>query len=178
MHRGRDRGMRPRQGRGTLMDLPFGAPELPPIAQRLLHRYWRFSRGVTLGVRAAVLDAENRVFLVRHTYVAGWQLPGGGVEPGETAPEALARELREEAAIELAGAAGLHGVYLNRYASDRDHVLLYVVRAFRVLSAKAPDREIAEAGFFPLDALPDGVTPATAARLREIAGGSPPAALW
>ena len=160
------------------MPLPFGTPALPPIAQRLLHRYWRFSRGVTLGVRAAVLDAENRVFLVRHTYVAGWHLPGGGVEPDEAALDALARELREEAAIELGGAARLHGVYLNRNASARDHVLLYVVRAFRILSAKAPDREIAEAGFFPLDTLPDGVTPATAARLYEIAEGRPPAALW
>ena len=159
------------------MQLPLRMPALPPIAQRLLHRYWRFSRGVTLGVRAAVLDG-NRVFLVRHTYVAGWHLPGGGVEPGETALDALTRELREEAAIELGGAARLHGVYLNCNASDRDHVLLYVVRAFRVLSAKAPDREIAEAGFFPLDALPDGITPATAARLDEIAEERPPAAVW
>jgi ADP-ribose pyrophosphatase YjhB (NUDIX family) len=160
------------------MQPPLRMPALPPIVQRLLHRYWRFSRGVTLGVRAAVLDSENRVFLVRHTYVAGWHLPGGGVEPGETALDALARELREEAAIELGGAGRLHGVYLNRNASDRDHVLLYVVRAFRVLSAKAPDREIAEAGFFPLDALPDGITPATAARLDEIAEGRPPLAVW
>ena len=53
-----------------------------------------------------------------------------------------------------------------------------MVRAFRVLSAKAPDREIAEAGFFPLDALPDGITAATAARLDEIAEERPPAAVW
>ena len=40
---------------------------------------------MTFGVRAAVIDAENRIFLVKHTYVPGWYLPGGGVDPGETA---------------------------------------------------------------------------------------------
>jgi ADP-ribose pyrophosphatase YjhB (NUDIX family) len=153
-------------------------PRLPPLLQRLMHRYWHLSRGVTLGVRAAAIDDAGRVFLVRHTYVPGWHLPGGGVERGETALEALARELREEACLELAGAPRLHGVYLNRTASDRDHVLLYVVRDFRILGPKGRDREIAEAGFFPLDALPDGVTPATATRLDEIGAERPPAALW
>ena len=72
----------------------------PPLINRLVHFYWRFSRGLTLGVRAVVLDAEGRVFLIKHSYAAGWHLPGGGVEAGETLVEALARELREEGNIE------------------------------------------------------------------------------
>ena len=152
-------------------------PTLPPIVRRLLHRYWRFTRGVTLGVRAAALDADGRVFLVRHTYVPGWHLPGGGVEPGETTLEALARELREEASIELSGEAQLLGVYQNLIASDRDHVLLYAVREFRITEAKTRDREIAEAGFFSPDALPDGVTPVSTrffAGLRPLSCGDKP----
>ena len=70
----------------------------------LKHRVFRYvflsiakiTRGMTLGVRAVVLDGENRVFLVRHTYVPGWSLPGGGVEVGETFVTSLARELEEE----------------------------------------------------------------------------------
>jgi ADP-ribose pyrophosphatase YjhB (NUDIX family) len=146
--------------------------------RRALHTYWRFARGLTLGVRGAVLDSEGRVLLIRHTYVAGWHLPGGGVEAGETALEALSRELREEARIALAGEPELHGVFFNRKISRRDHVLVYVIRDFRMDGIKEPDREIAEAGFFPLDRLPEGTTGATRRRLREILQGEPRPATW
>ena len=55
-----------------------------PALRRIFHLYWRFARGMTLGVRAVVLDGDDRVFLVKHSYVAGWHLPGGGVEVGQT----------------------------------------------------------------------------------------------
>ncbi|MDP3257685.1 MAG: NUDIX domain-containing protein [Bosea sp. (in: a-proteobacteria)] len=145
---------------------------------RLLHVYFRLSRGMTLGVRAAVLNDRGEVFLVRHTYTPGWHLPGGGVEVGETMAAALAKELREEARISLTGPATLFGLYFNRKTSRRDHVALYVVRDFVVDAAKMPDLEIAEARFFPLDALPQGLTPGTRRRLAEIAGGIAPAAEW
>lgn len=139
--------------------------------RRLLHLYFRLTRAMTLGVRAAVLDDRGRVFLVRHTYTPGWHLPGGGVEVGETLLEALAKEMREEACIRLAGDPKLHGVFFNRATSRRDHVAVYVVRAFAVESEKQPDREIAESGWFALDALPEGTTRATRRRLAEIVEG-------
>ncbi len=135
---------------------------------RAVHLYSRLMRGMTLGVRAAVLDETGRVFLVRHTYVPGWHLPGGGVEVGETLLETLAKELREEACIRLKGEPVLHGIFFNRIASRRDHVAVYVARDFVVESAKQPDREIAEAGWFSLDALPEGTTAGTRRRLAEI----------
>jgi 8-oxo-dGTP pyrophosphatase MutT (NUDIX family) len=138
------------------------------LLRRVLHVYFRLVRGMTLGVRAAVLDDAGRVFLVRHTYTPGWHLPGGGVEVGETLLDALAKELREEACIRLTGEPALHGVFFNRAMSARDHVAVFVVRAFAVENKKLPDREIAEAGWFSLDALPEGTTAGTRRRLKEV----------
>lgn len=145
---------------------------------RVLHVYFRAMRGMTLGVRAVVLNDRNEVFLLRHTYTPGWQFPGGGVETGETLMQALTRELAEEALIVLAGPAALHGVFFNCGVSRRDHVAVYVVRNFSVTGEKRPDREIAEARFFPLDALPEGITPGTRRRLDEIAGRVPVDEIW
>ncbi len=143
-----------------------------------LHTFWRFSRGMTLGVRGIVLDQQNRVFLIKHTYVKGWHLPGGGVETGETALEALGRELQEEARIAMDEPPQLLGVFFNNRISRRDHVLVYIIRRFTVLEEKQPDREIAEAGFFPLDQLPEGTTGATRRRLAEVLEGQPLTETW
>lgn len=152
--------------------------QLEPLIRRAMHGYWRFARGLTLGVRALVVDREGRVFLVQHSYVAGWHLPGGGVEPGETTREALRRELAEEGNIVLDGEPELHGLYFNRRASRRDHVALFVVRTFRQDAAPVPNREIVAHGFFPPEALPFGTSSATRARIAEVLNRKPPSAEW
>jgi ADP-ribose pyrophosphatase YjhB (NUDIX family) len=143
-----------------------------------MHLYWRFARGLTLGVRALVVDGQGRVLLVKHSYVSGWHLPGGGVEADETLLEALARELLEETGVELTAQPVLHGVFFNRRASRRDHVALFVVRQFRQVRVPAPNHEIVAHGFFPANALPDGTTPATRARIAEVLEGRPSGERW
>jgi ADP-ribose pyrophosphatase YjhB (NUDIX family) len=131
-----------------------------------------------LGVRGVVLDSRRSVLLVRHTYVRGWYLPGGGVEKGETAEASLARELLEEAGVEIAERPHLHGFFFNPKASPRDYVACYVIRQFRHVARPAPNIEIAEAQFFPADQLPADATPATRARIEEVVRGEPVAELW
>jgi 8-oxo-dGTP pyrophosphatase MutT (NUDIX family) len=151
---------------------------LEPVLRRLLHSYWRFARAVTLGVRALVIDEAGRVFLVKHSYVSGWHLPGGGVEPGETIAAALARELREEGNIELTETPQLCGLFYNDRDSPRDHVALYLVRGFRQSAAPVPDCEIVAHGFFAMEALPGDTTAATRARIAEILGGARSSERW
>ncbi len=158
-----------------------GIPEISTFRTRatvwLMHRIFIFMRGMTLGVRAACFGEDGRIFLVRHTYVPGWYMPGGGMERGETALGALAKELREEGNLEILGEPELFHVYNNRKASKRDHVLFYRVTV-RQTAPRAPDMEIAESGFFPLDALPKDATQATLRRLRELDGKVERSEFW
>jgi 8-oxo-dGTP pyrophosphatase MutT (NUDIX family) len=151
---------------------------LERVIWRMAHVYWRFSRAVTLGARAMVIDGSERVFLVKHAYVGGWYLPGGGVETGETLLTALARELAEEGNIQLTGAPRLHGVFFNRHVSRRDHVAVFVVREFRQDGPPAPNHEIAAHGFFAIDALPDGTSRGTRARIAEVFAGAAVSEVW
>jgi 8-oxo-dGTP pyrophosphatase MutT (NUDIX family) len=143
-----------------------------------MHLYWRFARGLTVGVRALVIDGTDRVFLVKHSYIAGWHLPGGGVEPGESLMTALTRELREEGNIELSDQPVLFGIYFNRRISRRDHVALYIVRSFHQSAPPQPNKEIVAHGFFSLSALPEDTTRGTRARISEFFDGRQPSELW
>lgn len=133
---------------------------------------------MTLGVRAIALDGEGRIFLVRHTYMAGWHLPGGGVEWGQSLLDALAMELREEGNLVAESPPELVGLYWNRHVSRRDHVAVYAIRKVQQTGPRLPDREIAEARFFPLDSLPEGATAGTRARLAEWLEGRPASPFW
>lgn len=149
-----------------------------PVLRRVFHLVWRFTRGMTLGARGVVIDDRNRVFLIRHSYVNGWHLPGGGVDVGETFEQAMRRELMEEGRIEVVGEPVLHGVFLNSHVSIRDHVAVYVVRQFRQDRMPEPNREIVECGFFGVDELPDDTTLGTRLRIAEVLSGQRKIATW
>jgi 8-oxo-dGTP pyrophosphatase MutT (NUDIX family) len=135
-------------------------------------------RRMVLGARVAVFDGD-RVLLIRHTYIPGWHFPGGGVEPGESAAHAARREMLEEVGLEPTEPLRLVGFYHNlNPATARDHLALFVCRAHAVRRVFRPNAEIAEIGWFALDALPEGVDPGTARRVAEIVGGGVVAERW
>lgn len=142
-------------------------------------------RGVSLGARVVILDAKGAVFLVRHSYVKGWFLPGGGVDRGEIPIMAAKREMREEARMIATAEPELLGVYLYDGYHVPDYICCYIVRDWvwdspdgNQPEGPSADGEIVESAFFPLDALPDGITPATRARLEEVTGKRRSDGLW
>lgn len=103
--------------------------------------------GPRIFVSAAVItDAAGRVLVVRKHGTSVFMQPGGKPEPGESAAEALARELHEEVGLVVApGALEPLGTFESAAANEPGHRV--VAEAFRTtaepgdLAARA---EIAE----------------------------------
>lgn len=122
------------------------------LAHRLRKLWWRVRRPRIVGCRVLALDEEGRVLLVRHSYGSGrWMPPGGGMRRDEEVLAAAARELQEEVGCAIEGAVEVATVEERLHgARNRVHVV-----AGRVAGLHRPDgREILEAGFFALGALP------------------------
>ncbi|HEX7760856.1 MAG TPA: NUDIX domain-containing protein [Caulobacteraceae bacterium] len=150
---------------------------LEPIVRPVYRLVSRFSRPMTLGVRGLVLDGEGRVLLIRHTYVKGWYLPGGGIERGETAEQALERELVEEAGVRITGRPRLISFHSNHVRFPGDHVLIYRIDTWAPCPATSVG-EIEEVRWCAPDALPDDITPSTRRRIEEALGGEEPHPHW
>ena len=139
---------------------------------------WRsVARPVTIGVRALIRDRSGAVLLIRHNYVGGWHMPGGGVGRGETVHQAMAREVREEVGLEVIGTARMLGLYARFRHGSSDHVSVFVVDEWSG-TPKTDGLEITEFGFFQHDDLPADTTPATRRRLAELLSGDTVSELW
>jgi 8-oxo-dGTP pyrophosphatase MutT (NUDIX family) len=111
------------------------------------------------GARVMVIRDGN-ILLIRHTYVDGWYLVGGGVEKNETPEQAACRELMEETGI-TAKILVPFGVY---QAKDSP-ISIFICESFDKKNVRS--LEIAEEKWFPLTAPPPGTSPATRRRIRE-----------
>ena len=133
---------------------------------------------VTLGAQGIVVDDAQRVLLVRHGYRPGWHFPGGGVERGEEIETAITREVLEETGVIVLEPPKLIGIYSHFEDYPGDHIVLFRIDRWRRDTIPAPNAEIAEHGFFALDALPDPVSPGTARRLAEVFGNAAQSSAW
>ena len=150
---------------------------IEPFTRPLFFAWSRWTRGMTLGVRALAVDPAGRVMLVKHTYLAGWWLPGGGVDRRETCDVAAARELFEETGLTATAPGRLLSLHSNARFFPGDHVAVYRFDAFTP-GERTHHGEIAEIGWFdPLDLPPDAHR-STTARMAEIFGGAPVDPNW
>ncbi len=146
----------------------------------LAHRVRRFVLRVTgwrtRGVRVMVFDRDGQVLLIRHGYAdrEAWWLPGGALGRREAPATAARREVREEVGCALVRLEDA-GVFVSTAEGWRDTV--YLFRADTDDVSRVDGREVVEARFFALDALPPTTTPATLRRIAEL-GGAPRAGQW
>ena len=139
-------------------------------ALKVLVVWWWLTRPRTVGVRGIVTDAEGRILFVRHSYGSRfWYLPGGGSNGNESTDEAMVREIREETGLAVE-VTRLVGVYLWLGAYKRDHIFVFACKRLGG-ALQADGTEISAAGWYPLDALPEPLTPGTGAVLEHWQSG-------
>ena len=150
---------------------------IEPFTRPLFFAYSRMQRGMTLGVRSVAVDGAGRVMLVKHTYLHGWWLPGGGVDRGETTGDAAVRELVEETGLKATTPGRLVSVHSNERFFRGDHVLVYRFDAFET-GELTHHGEIAETGWFDPLNLPEDAHRSTRDRMAEMVGGAPIDPRW
>lgn len=101
--------------------------------------------------------ANRRVLLIQRDDIGVWAIPGGMVDPGETAPETLRRELREETAVDLAEHAPT--ILSRQVVADwrnTDHAWVASTAALYELPAQVAATagdDAANVGWFPFGSL-------------------------
>ena len=111
---------------------------------------------VTFGhcVGVVPLTADGQVILVRqYRYVFGedqrWEIPTGGVKPGETLEQAAQRELMEEAGVRAARLHLVSEYYTSKSICD-ETAHIYVGEDLETASLPPDDTEFFEIRSFPL----------------------------
>lgn len=106
---------------------------------------------------AIVPDFNNEVLLVKRRDVPVWVLPGGGIEPMETAEIAAERETFEEAGVDVKVVTHI-ATYLpvNRFTSTTH---LFECHPAAPITLKLQDEEVSDAQFFSLTSLPPELLP-------------------
>jgi 8-oxo-dGTP pyrophosphatase MutT (NUDIX family) len=106
--------------------------------------------GRNLGTSAIIADASGRqVLVVRSRFHGSWGFPGGGVQRGESIPDAIVRECREELGVDVT-VEFLSGIYYVRHLDS--HTLV-----FRCSAQEGPivlSVEHSEYRYIGLDELP------------------------
>ena len=133
-------------------------------------------RHPVVGVAAAARTRDGRWLLIRRRDTGGWALPGGTLEWGESVGPAIARELLEEAGVDLLEPCQLFNVYSKPERDYRFHAVTVVLTALVSEPQRAPKNplEIAEVGLFTSDELPSSMSLGMSDMLEDVRQGRRP----
>jgi 8-oxo-dGTP pyrophosphatase MutT (NUDIX family) len=138
------------------------------MLNRIVRKFQSLIGMQTIGARAIVINPQNQVLLVKHTYQPHWYTPGGGIQNGESIKAGLLRELKEEVGIIATGEVELFGIYHHTYLNVSDHPIIYIVKQYNQIESHSP--EIESMQWFDYDYLPAMISPGTKRRLDEYFG--------
>ena len=120
---------------------------------------------IVIGACVLILDSEGKLLLLRRSDNNRWGLPGGSMEPGETLAQAASREVQEEAGVtnlalkflHVFSGPDLYHVYPN---GDQAYIVTsaFCSHTFTGVACVA-DNENTEIGFFPINKLPEDLSP-------------------
>jgi histidinol-phosphate phosphatase family protein len=128
------------------------------------------------GVGVIIADERGHLLLERRSDCGLWGLPGGRIEPGESAEQAAVREVAEETGL-VVSVTRLLGVYSDpaeRILTYRDnvvHLVDVIVEAAVQSGTLAPSPESLELGYFAPEALPAELVPPARAPLEDFCQG-------
>lgn len=125
-----------------------------------------------VGVFAVITNGQGEVLLCHRTDYDLWNMPGGGVEEGESPWDAVVRETREEVHLDVA-VERLTGVYWK--PAFPELVLTFVCRV--VGGELGTSDEADDVRYFPADDLPDNTSPRQVERIRDALAGAEGSAL-
>jgi 8-oxo-dGTP pyrophosphatase MutT (NUDIX family) len=129
--------------------------------------FWLAVKPLSVGVRLMMIR-EGQVLMVKHVYEKYWYMPGGAVERGETLEAAVRRESAEEVGATL-NELRLFGTYTNFENGKSDHVVVFLSQDFDLTGQS--DDEIECFAFYPLEHLPEPLSPGSENRIREYLDG-------
>lgn len=133
----------------------------------LARLYWYIFRPITFGVRVIIVDSQNQILLLKHTYLNGWMMPGGGVNYSESFDQAACREVMEETGVRI-DKPNFMGVYKFNQEGKRDHIFVFWTKIKKFPKEFKKDKlEIAEIKTFSMNNLPSDIIPGHLRRIQE-----------
>ena len=123
-------------------------------AYQLMRVYWAVRRPLTHGSLVAIWVNE-RILLVRNSYVRYFSLPGGYVKSGESGKDAAIRELREEIGLTVSPAELQPSIDESHvWEGKRERIEIYQLNLDNEPRIEVDHREVVAAAFYsPSEAL-------------------------
>lgn len=116
----------------------------------------------------AIIERAGKYLLARRRDIGWWNLPGGGLEYGETVDEGMAREIMEEVGIAVT-IERVVGIYSK--PRKNEVVITFLCHLVSGADEPAPSDEVSEVGWFTAETLPDKLLPKHRERLLDALSG-------